>query len=93
MSAHPRDRIAWKTLRTACDNQQEVIVAKVHAPFEEYLAESERLIAKNDQRGFYTKPEVYGTVGEETMRGTSRLVDTTMARCHGKNKCKFVNDG
>lgn len=82
-SAHPRDRIAWETLRTACDNLQEVIAVKVHAHFEEYLAESERLIAKNDQRGLYTRLDVCRKVGEENMPETSRLVDTRMARCHG----------
>ena len=38
-----------------------VIDAGLHAYFEEYLAETERLLADNDQRGFYNHLE--GTVG------------------------------
>ena len=55
MRAHPRDRIAWKTLRTACANLREVIVSGLHAYFEEYLAETGREPANNDQRGFYRR--------------------------------------
>ena len=47
-----RDKTAWKTLRTACANLRGVIDAGLHAYFEEYLAETERLLADNDQRGF-----------------------------------------
>ena len=52
---------AWKTLRTACANLRAVIDAGLHAYFEEYLAEAERLLADNDQRGFYK--HLKGTVG------------------------------
>ena len=38
------ESVAWKTLRTACANLEEVISAGVHAYFEEYLAETERLL-------------------------------------------------
>jgi len=38
-----------------------VIDAGLHAYFEEYLAETERLLADNDQRGFYK--HLKGTVG------------------------------
>ena len=55
MRVDPRDRTAWKTLRTACANLRAVI------NFEEYLAETERLLADNDQRGFYKR--LKGTVG------------------------------
>ena len=51
LRAHPRYIIACKTLRTACANLQEVIAAGVHAHFEKYLAETESLLANNDQRG------------------------------------------
>ena len=47
-----RDKTAWKTLRTACANLRGVINAGLPAYFEEYLAETERLLADNDQRGF-----------------------------------------
>ena len=47
-----RDKTAWKTLRTACANLRGVIDAGLPAYFEEYLAETERLLADNDQRGF-----------------------------------------
>ena len=55
-----RDKTARKTLRMACANLRGVIDAGLHAYFEEYLAETERLIADNDQRGFYKHLE--GTV-------------------------------
>ena len=48
-----RDKPAWKTLRTACANLRGVIDAGLHAYFEGYLGETERLLADNDQRGFY----------------------------------------
>ena len=53
MRAHPWDRIAWETLRTACANLQQVVGAGRHAYFKEYIAETERLLANNDLRGFY----------------------------------------
>ena len=56
-----RDKTAWKTLRTACANLRGVIDAGLHAYVEDYLAETERLLADNDQRGFYKHLE--GTVG------------------------------
>ena len=59
MRINPRDRTAWKTLRTACANLRAVIDAGLHAS--EYLAETERLLADNDQRGFYK--HLHGTVG------------------------------
>ena len=61
MRVNPRDRTAWKTLRMACANLRAVIDAGLHAHFEEYVAETERLIADNDQGGFYT--HFKGTVG------------------------------
>ena len=52
-----RDKTAWKMLRTACANLRGVIDAGLHAYFEEYLAETERLLADNDQRCLlYTSP-------------------------------------
>ena len=50
MRVNPRDSTAWKTLRTACAHLRAVIDAGLHAYFEEYLAETERLLADNDQR-------------------------------------------
>ena len=47
------DKIAWTTLRTACANVRGVNDAGLHAYFEEYLAETKRLLADNDQRDFY----------------------------------------
>ena len=61
MRVNPSDRTAWKTLRTACANLRAVIDAGLHAYFEQYLAKTERLLADNDQRGFYKHLE--GTVG------------------------------
>ena len=48
-----RDKTAGKTLMTTCANLRGVIAAGLHAYFEEYLAETERLLADNDQRGLY----------------------------------------
>ena len=52
LRAHPRDRCAWKTLRSSCANLQEVIAAGLHAYSIAYLVGTERRLAKNDQRGF-----------------------------------------
>lgn len=49
---HPRDRTDWEE-RSASANVQEVIPAELHAFFEEYLAETERLLANFDPRGFF----------------------------------------
>ena len=51
-----RDKTAWKTIRTACANP-----SGLHAYFEEYIAETERLFADNDHRRFNKHLE--GTVG------------------------------
>ena len=56
-----KDKIARKTLRTACANLRGVTNAGLHAYFQEYLAETQRLLADNDQRGFYK--HLKGTVG------------------------------
>ena len=58
---NPRGRTACKTLRTACANLRAVIYAGLHADFGEYFAETERLLADKDQRGFYK--HLKGTVG------------------------------
>ena len=82
LHAHPRDRIAWKTLRTACANLQQVVAAGIHAYFEEYLAETGRLLANNDQRGFYRYMK--STVGLEGKKARSeqfiREEDGTLLR-------------
>ena len=48
-----RDRTSSKTPTTACANLRGVIDAGLHAYLEEYLADTERLLAENGQRGFY----------------------------------------
>ena len=69
LRAHPRDRIAWKALIYACANLQKVIAAGRRAYFEEYLAETERLVANNDQRRFYKHLKI--TVGLEATEARS----------------------
>ena len=64
-----RDKTEWKTLRTACANLRGVIDAGLHAYFEEGLAERERLLADNDQRGFYK--HLKGTVGLDSRKARS----------------------
>ena len=64
-----RDKPAWKTLRTACANLRGVIDAGLHAYFEGYLGETERLLADNDQRGFYK--HLKGTVGLDGRKARS----------------------
>ena len=79
MPVNPQDRTAGKTLRTACANLRTVIDAGLHAYFEEYLAETERLLADNDQRGFYK--HLKGTVGLEVeRRKANSSLRTRMAR-------------
>ena len=79
MPVNPQDRTAGKTLRTACANLRTVIDAGLHAYFEEYLAETERLLADNDQRGFYK--HLKGTVGLEVeRREANSSLRTRMAR-------------
>ena len=63
MRAHPRDRIAWKTPRSAYASLQGVIDAGLHTYFEEYLAETERLLANEHQRGFYKHLKSIGGIG------------------------------
>ena len=68
-----------------------MIAAGEHAYFEEYLAETVRLLANNDQRGFYIK-HLKSTVGleERKARGEQLIRDedgTLMTRC------KLVNNG
>ena len=58
---NPRDKSAWKTLRTACANLRGMIDAGLQDYFEEHLSETERLLVDNDQRGFST--HLNGTVG------------------------------
>ena len=48
-----KDKTAWRTLKTACVNLRRAIDAALHAYFEEYLAETEKLLADNDQWSFY----------------------------------------
>ena len=64
-----RDKTAWKTLRTACANLRGEIDAGLHAYFEEHLAKTERLLADNDQRGFYK--HLKGTVGLDSRKARS----------------------
>ena len=61
MRVNSRDRTACKTLRTVCRDLRAVIHAGLHAYFEGYLAEMERLLADNDLRG--SKGLLKGTVG------------------------------
>ena len=51
MRASPRDTTTWTMLKTACANLRGVINAGLHACVE-YIAETETLLADNDQRGF-----------------------------------------
>lgn len=83
LRARPRDRLAWKYLRTACANLQEVIAAGVQAYFEEYLSETERLLVDDDQRGLYKhlKTTIEGWKGDKRgvrslpVSGTRRVRD------------------
>ena len=61
MRVNHRDQAAWKMLKTACTNLRGVIDAGLHAYFETNLAETRRLRADNDQRGFYK--HLKGTMG------------------------------
>ena len=53
MLPNPRDKTAWDALRTVCANLRGVVDAGLHAYFQKYLAETDRLLTDNDQRGFY----------------------------------------
>ena len=64
-----RDKTAWKTPRTACATLRGVIDARLHAYFEEYLAETERRLADNDQWGFYE--HLTSAVGLDGRKATS----------------------
>ena len=61
MLPNPRDKTAWDALRTVCANLRGVVDAGLHAYFQKYLAETDRLLTDNDQRGFYK--HLKGTVG------------------------------
>ena len=63
----------WKTLKSACANLQKVIGAGLYAYFEAHLAETERRLANNGQRGFYK--HLTNTVGlEGTKAGSEQLI-------------------
>ena len=82
LRAHPRDRSAWKTLKSACANLPKVIAAGLQAYFEAYLAKTERLLANNDQRVFCKHLE--STVGLKGAKARSepfiRDEDVTLLR-------------
>jgi len=69
LRVYPRDSTAWKKLRSACANLQEVVAAGVNAYFEEYLAETEKFLASSDQRGFYK--HLKSTVGLQGTKARS----------------------
>ena len=75
MRINPRDRTAWKTLRTACANLRAVIDAGLHAYFEEYLAETERLLADKDQRGLYKHLKDTVVLGGRKARSEQFIMD------------------
>ena len=58
---HNRTINAIHPAEDACANLRAVIDAGLHAYFEDFLAETERTLADNDQRGFYK--HLKGTVG------------------------------
>lgn len=60
-----------KTLRSAGANLQEkeVISAGLHSYYDDYLAETKRLLANNDGRGFYEHLKC--TVGLEVSKASS----------------------
>ena len=64
-----RDKTTWKTLRTACANLRGVIDAGLLVYFEEYLAETEIILADNDQQGFYK--HLKGAVGLDGRKARS----------------------
>ena len=76
---------------SVCANLQKVIAAGLHAYFEEYLAETERLLANNDQKGFYEHFRVRWD-WKGLKRGVSSSLGTRNARCCGI-RYEFVNDG
>ena len=65
-----KDKTARKKLRTAYANLRRAIDAAMHAYCEEYLAETIRLLADNDQRGFYK--HLKGTVGLDSRKARSK---------------------
>ena len=77
-----KDTTAWKTPRTARVNLRRAINAVLHAYFEEYLAETERLLAGNNLRCFYK--HLKGTVGLDGRKARSeqfiRDQDDTLLR-------------
>ena len=86
MRGNPKDRAAWKTLRNSCAKLREVIGAGLYAHFEEYLAELERCLERNDQRGFYK--HLKRTVGLEGRKaGGEQFIrdeDGTLLRDKGR---------
>ena len=54
-------RLPQASISTSTENLQQVVAAGIHAYIEEYLADTERLLANNEQRGFYR--QLTSTVG------------------------------
>ena len=49
----PREKMVWKMLKTTCAYLLKVVDARVHRYRTEYVAQTERLLADNDQLGFF----------------------------------------
>ena len=82
MLPNPRDKTAWDALRTVCANLRGVVDAGLHAYFQKYLAETDRLLTDNDQRGFYK--HLKSTVGLGGRKARSEQIirdgDSTILR-------------
>ena len=68
-----------------------MIDAGLHAYFEEYLAETERLLADNDQGGF--SKHLKGTVGLGARKARSEQFIIDEDGTYKGTKCAFVNGG
>ena len=87
-----KKKTEWKTLKTVCANHQRAIDAALHAFFEGYLAKMVRLLADNEQRGFYK--HLKGTVRLEGRKTRSEqfLMDED-GTLYSKGQGAFLNGG
>ena len=83
-----KDKSTW----TSIANLRKVIDAALHAYFREYLTETERFLAENDQRDFYK--HLKDTVGLDGRQARSeqfvRDENDTLLR---DKSCTFLNGG
>ena len=86
----PSRKNAWKTSRTVCVTPRKMMDAAVHSCFEEHVAETEKLPAENDQRGFCKHLKGTVEIGEKKAMSGQFSLGMGMVPCSA-TRCALVN--